>query len=261
MEHADISLADDGGPFRLKPLPIAQTILIAAGLYFIASMTLEVVEHFTGLPERPEMGWIHESYIHLLQLGLGLLVIHLLRRSYPGTYGLQWPEGESYVVPAILWGFGFGVLMTVIGFAPQIIAQKPPTDQPYLLTSFNITGWLLYRALLAGPAAEVVFRGLLVTYLVQRMPGKIVYRGYEMNGAGVVVAGLYALSFSESFINKPFVVALGQFLVALAMGVFFAYWFEKSKSLLASVIGNSVSGVVGQGIVLMMVAAWSGHPA
>jgi membrane protease YdiL (CAAX protease family) len=261
MEHADISLADDGGPFRPKALPIAQTILIAAGLYFLASMTLEVVEHFTGLPERPLMGWIHESYIHLVQLGFALGVITLLRRSYPGTYGLQWPEGESYVVPAILWGLGFGVLMTVIGFAPQILTQKPPTDQPYPLTAFNITGWLLYRALLAGPAAEVVFRGLLVTYLTQRMPGKIAYRGYEMNGAGVVVAGLFALSFSESFINKPFVVALGQFLVALAMGVFFAYWFEKSKSLLAPVIGNSVSGVVGQGIVLMMVAAWSGHPA
>lgn len=255
MEHVDVSVADDP-PFKLKPLPIILTLLLCAGLYFISSITLEVVEHFTGLPERPEMRWIHDSYIHVVQLGYALLVIHLLRRTYPETYGLQGPEGRSYVGWAILCGAAFGLLMTLVDYWPQILAQARPRDNPYPLTELNIAGWILYRGLLAGPSAEVVFRGLLLTYLTQRMPGRISWRGYEMNGAGFVVAVLYALSFSEGFIDKPFVIAFSQFMLAFAMGVLFAYWLEKSKSLVAPVVGNSASGMIEQALIFVMVGAW-----
>ena len=35
--------------------------------------------------------------------------------------------------------------MTLVDYWPQLVAHKPP-GQPYPLTSFNITGWLSFKA-------------------------------------------------------------------------------------------------------------------
>jgi membrane protease YdiL (CAAX protease family) len=51
-------------------------------------------------------------------------------------------------------------------------------------------------------------------------------------------------------------MAMGQMIYAFALGVFYAYWFEKSKSLLAPIIGHNVSDVVEYILIFAMVAAW-----
>jgi uncharacterized protein len=255
MEHA--IAGDDDAPFKLKALPIAQTFLMGLGLLAISGITLELIEHFLHPPERPWMPWITLYYGHIVQLGYALLTIYLLRRTYPGTYGLQWPEGKSYVGWAILWGVAFGLLMTLVDYWPQILTQTPPKDNPYPLTALNIAGWLSFQGLFVGPSEEVLFRGLLVTFLTQRMPGRISYRGYEMNGAGVVVAAMFALAHIPNFFLRPFAMALGQLVYAFALGVLYAYWFEKSRSLLAPIIGHNASDVVEQILIFVMVAAWA----
>jgi membrane protease YdiL (CAAX protease family) len=101
-----------------------------------------------------------------------------------------------------------------------------------------------------------VFRGLLMTFLMQRMPGRITLRGYSVSGAGVVVAAIYAASYALSFLNKPFLTAFGQILYAFVLGVVFAYWYERSKSLLAPIIGHNIASFIEQSLVFVMVAAW-----
>jgi membrane protease YdiL (CAAX protease family) len=260
MEQADISLAD-GEPFRLRALPIAQTFFVGLGLLAISGLTLQLIEHFLHPVERPEMPWISYYYGHIIQLAYALGTIYLLRRTYPGSYGLQWPEGKSYVGWAILWGVGFGLLMTLVDYWPQIFTQTAPKDNPYPLTAFNIAGWLSFEGIFVGPSEEVLFRGLLVTFLTQRMPGKISYRGYEMNGAGVVVAAMFALAHAGNFFVHSPIMVVGQLIYAFALGVLYAYWLEKSKSLLAPIIGHNASDVTEQILIFVMVAAWSGHLA
>jgi membrane protease YdiL (CAAX protease family) len=255
MEHADISLAD-GEPFRLKALPIAQTFFMGLGLLALSAFTVEIILHYVHLPERPEMPWIRFYYDHIAQLGFALGTIYLLKRTYPGTYGLQWPEGKSYVGWAILVGVGFGLFMTLVDYWPQIFTQTAPKDNPYPLTTFNIVGWLSFEGIFVGPSEEVLFRGLLVTFLTQRMPGKVSYRGYEMNGAGIVVAAMFALAHVGNFFLRPFLMAFGQLIYAFAIGVVYAYWFEKSKSLLAPIIGHNVGDLTEQILIFVMVAAW-----
>jgi membrane protease YdiL (CAAX protease family) len=256
MEQVDMNVAEPGGePFVLKPLPILIAILLGIGIPMISAITIYIVEHFVHLPERPEMPWIVEFYVEVAQLIYALVAINQIKRYYPGDYGLRWPEGNSYVAPAILWGLFFGVFMTFVDFWPQLVAHRPPS-QPYPLTPFNITGWLSFEGVFAGASEETLFRGLLVTYLAAAMPGRVSFRGYTMNGAGVVVAALFALAHFGNFFLRPFPMALGQLVYAFALGVLYAYWFEKSRSLLAPIVGHNVSNVVEQGLIFAMVAAW-----
>lgn len=245
-------------PFELKPVPILLALLMAAGIPFLSLVTVEFAKLLVKLPERPLMPWIALCYGHAVQFGYALLAIYWLGRRRIEDFGLRRPvpNWKAYALPAVLWGLFFGALMALVDYCPQIVALKPPSDQPYPLTWFNILGWFFFTIVFAGPSNEVLFRGLLVTYLARRMPGRVSYRGYAMNGAGVVASFIYALSYSESLLTKPFSVALGQMLYALAFGVIAAYWLEKSKSLLEPVIGANVSGVVETALVFTMVAAW-----
>ncbi len=52
------------------------------------------------------------------------------------------------------------------------------------------------------------------------------------------------------FLTAPWLVATGQFVCQFALGVLFAYWLEKSKSVLAPVIGHNVSSVTEYALLL-----------
>ncbi|MFK2877808.1 CPBP family intramembrane glutamic endopeptidase [Rhodanobacter hydrolyticus] len=77
---------------------------------------------------------------------------------------------------------------------------------------------------------------------------------FEMNGAGVIVVLLFALAHMASFWTQPWPLALGQQLYAIALGVLYAYWLEKSGSIVAPIIGHNVSDVTEYLITL----AWLG---
>jgi membrane protease YdiL (CAAX protease family) len=142
-----------------------------------------------------------------------------------------------------------------VDYGPHILAQRAPRLD-YPLTAGNVIGWLGFQGLYVGPTEEVLYRSLLVTYLTVRMPGKLRAGRYEMNGAGVVVAAIFALAHIESFGNEWWVVAFGQQLYAFALGVLYAYWLEKSKSVLAPVVGHNVSDLTEYVLLFLMVAAW-----
>ena len=65
-----------------------------------------------------------------------------------------------------------------------------------------------------------------------------------MNWAGVIVALLFALLHAPNFALRSWPIALGQQIYAFALGVLYAYWLEKSKSIVAPIIGHNVSDVV-----------------
>ena len=86
------------------------------------------------------------------------------------------------------------------------------------------------------------------------MPGKLRVGRYEMNGAGVTVALIFALAHMSSFWTEPWLLALGQQLYAFVLGVLYAYWLEKSRSIIAPVIGHNISDVT----EILIQSAWLG---
>jgi membrane protease YdiL (CAAX protease family) len=89
------------------------------------------------------------------------------------------------------------------------------------------------------------------------MPGRVRLWGYEMNGAGLVVAAVFALMHAGSFFSDPFWSASGQLVYAFALGVLYAYWLEKSKSVLAPIVGHNVSDLTEYALLFLMVAFWA----
>jgi hypothetical protein len=240
--------------FRLKLVPILVTAALGYAVPYIAgygAFYSSKIFH-TPSPRGPVLPWLYMQ--HGLQLLVALIVIAVLKfRLVPADYGLHWPRGKGYIWPAILWGTFFGVLMTVVDYAPQLLAHTKP-DPGFPLTPGNIWGWIFFEGVYVGPTEEIPFRALLVTYLAATMPGKLHIGRFNMNWAGLIVALIFALLHANNFDARHWPQALGQQFYAFALGVLYAYWLEKSKSVVAPIIGHNFSDVV----EYLILFAWLG---
>ena len=67
---------------------------------------------------------------------------------------------------------------------------------------------------------------------------------------------LFALAHVNSFWSEPFWALLGQQLYAFALGILYAYWREKSGSLLAPIVTHNLSDGVEYALMLLMTWLW-----
>jgi membrane protease YdiL (CAAX protease family) len=242
--------------FKLKLLPIAVVLALGLGLPILGALGVDTLSHYLPLPSArgPTLPWLYVH--HLAQTLLALVAIVLIKRFMRFDAGLRWPPGKTYLWPAILWGVFFGVLMTVVDYAPDLFAHRAPA-LGYPLNTANVLGWLGFEGIYVGPTEEILFRSLLVGYLIAAMPGKVRLGPYDVSWAGVIVALIFALAHLPSFLTRPSWAALGQQIYAFALGILYAYWLEKSRSVIAPVVGHNVGDVVEYAIVFTLVARWS----
>jgi uncharacterized protein len=249
-----VTQEDTSAPrFRLKIVPLLVVAALGIGVPYLAAylaIFASKVLH-TPSPHGPTLPWLYMH--HALQALIALIAIAIVKRFVPGDYGLHWPRGKTYIRPAILGGALFGVIMTLVDYAPQLIAHTKP-DPGYALTPSNAFGWLFFEGVYVGPTEEIPFRALLVTYLAATMPGKLRIRGFEMNWAGVIAALIFALLHATNFDVRAWPIALGQQVYAFMLGVLYAYWLEKSKSVVAPSIGHNVSDGVEYAIMFGWIA-------
>lgn len=243
----------DDRRFRLRPVPLAVTALLGVGLPYLAAYTAYFASKYlhTPSPMGPTLPWLYIH--HTIQLLFGLIAIAVVKYFVPADYGLHRPREKTYVRAAILWGVFFGVLMTLVDYAPHLMAGTKP-DPGFAPTPANIGGWLFFEGVYVGPTEEIPFRALLVTYLAATMPGKLRIGRFDMNWAGIIVALIFALLHATNFDLRGWPEALGQQIYAFALGVLYAYWLEKSKSIVAPIVGHNVGDVV-EYIILF---AWAG---
>ncbi|MGH6878162.1 MAG: lysostaphin resistance A-like protein [Rhizomicrobium sp.] len=249
-----VTKSRDEPRFRLKLVPIAVTVALGFGVPFIGAWGAFISSKFfhTPSPHGPTLPWLYAQ--HAGQFLVALIAIAVLKFwLVPADYGLHWPRGKTYIRSAILWGIFFGVLMTAVDYAPQLIAHTRP-DLGFPLTSGNIWGWTIFEGIYVGPTEEIPFRALMVTYLAATMPGKLRIGRFDMNWAGIIVALIFALMHANNFNTRHWPEALGQQFYAFALGVLYAYWLEKSKSIVAPIVGHNV----GDGVEYLIAFAWLG---
>jgi len=234
--------------WTLATIGLALVFLYPAGLVHVW------VNHRVGIDRAMAMPWIALFIDHAVMLLIALILIALLSKGRFGEYGLQRPQRKSYVLASIAWGAFFGVLMTVADYLPSLLAHKPPENYP--LTPVNLAGWLGFQFIYVGFTEEIPFRGLLQTFLMQRTTGRIRIGSYDMHVAGVVLAVLFALAHVASFWIHPFWFAFAQQLYAIALGILYAYWREKSGSLTAAIIGHNLSDGVEFAITFFLCWLW-----
>jgi len=86
---------------------------------------------------------------------------------------------------------------------------------------------------------------------MQRTSGQVRLWKFEMH-----IALLFALAHVTSFWSDLFWPALGRQVYGFVLGVLYAYWREKSGSLLAPIIGHNLSDGVEYALMFLMTLLW-----
>jgi hypothetical protein len=247
--------SDRDVPFRWKPLPLVVVTVLGLGLPYVAAYAAIACHHLFGTPGPGghTLPWLYAH--HFWQLVVALGAIAVVRRLRPFDPGLRLPQGGRCVGAAIAWGLAFAVIMTVVDYAPDLWARRPP-DPGFPLTGVNIIGWSLFEGVYVGPTEEILFRSLLVGYLIAAMPGTFRVGRLRMSWAGVIVAAIFALAHIGNLLHHPSWASAGQQVYAFALGVLYAYWLEHSRSVLPAIVGHNVSDVGEYAIIFALHALW-----
>jgi len=231
-----------------RPLPLLVVTSLGLGMPALATYVADEILH-TPSPHEPTLPWLYVH--HALWALMALTAIAVVKRFVPGDYGLHCPRGKTYIGPAMLWSALFAIIANLVDYAPHLIAHTKP-DPGYPLTLSNVFGWLFFGGVYVGPTEEIPFRALLVTYLAATMPGKVRIGRFEMNLAGVIVALIFALAHVVNVEVWAWHAYLQQ-VYAFMIGVLYAYWLEKSKSVMAPSIGHNVA----DGVAYAIPVGWS----
>ncbi len=241
---------------QLRVWPFVALLLLLAAAMAPGVLALFLVSahlHLT-LAQLQAMPWLPLAASETGYVIGSLICIGFLSKGNFGEFGIRLPRGKSYLKAAFLWGVSFGLLMILVDHLPQLIAHIPP-DVGSLMRR-NVTGQLVFEGIFPGFGEEILFRGLLLTYLSSRISGRIRFLRFDMHIAGVLLAAMFALAHMSNFWSRPFLQALGQQVYAFGFGVFYAYWSEKSGSVAAAVVGHNVGNFVESAIEFLLAALW-----
>jgi hypothetical protein len=232
-------------------------VLLVAILLFLALLLDAIFSsfgaRFFSSSQIQASPWMLYYFGHTGMLTAALVLIYLMSGGHFQKFGLRLPVAKSYVAASFSWGIVFGVIMTIVDYLPDLLRHTAPA---FSLSARNVVGWLSFEGLFAGTAEEILFRGLLVSYLASKISGRVRIGSFDLHIAGVIVALLFCLAHFGSFLDRPFWVALGQQTYAFVWAIFYAYWLEKSGSVLAPIIGHNVGNFIEYCFVFLMVWFW-----
>lgn len=231
---------------RVNPLRAAGAVVVALLVYYgiqLLTVVLQIYPHL-GLPaEWTQPGnWVQLTDHHLWQMLLALVMITLLSRGRLSEWGLNLQQRQESIRLFRRFVLYFGVYFVAVGFALRLaFAAAPPLDFPP--TAANVAGMLAFRGLLSGLSEEILFRGLLQTGLTRWIPGAVRVKGLVLSTAGVVTALVFAAVHIDLRLYPFEIVHIywPQLVLAFVLGLFYAYAYERTSSLLAPVLAHNFS--------------------
>ena len=220
-------------------------IPVTGAIYATPVLTAFGVDHISEI-ERRWMG-------HTILLGLALVAIALLKRVVPNDYGLHMPRGRSYAGPAVLFGLVSGVVMVLVDNGHALFSGSRPA-LPFDLDWPSVSAWLSFEGLFVGQVEEIASRALLLPFLAVMIPVSLRLGAYRLSAGALLVAILFALGHLGSFGREPLSAALGQQAYAFVWALFYAYWFEQSRSVVAPGIAHALGDLTEYVLLIAWVA-------
>jgi uncharacterized protein len=216
------------------------------GLYYaiqLLTQLLAVYPHL-GLPEdlTRHGSWVQVFDHHVWQMLLALAAIGILSRGRWREWGLNLRNRNESL--RLIWQFlrYYGLYFIGIGFVVQwLFFPIPEVDHP--LTVTHIAGRLLFGFLFVGLSEEILFRGLIQTYLSRFWRGVRRWGSIEMPVAGILAAGIFTLV-HINFSIVPLQIThlyIPQLIMALVLGLFYAFAYHRTGSLLAPIVTHNLS--------------------
>lgn len=244
---------------RHRAVQAAAVVALILVYYGIQLLTrLFAVYPYFDLPEEwtQHGNWVQMIDHHLWQLVLAVAVIFVLSLGRLRDWGLNLRNPEESLRLLKKFCVVYGVYFVGIGLLFQwLFLPVPPPEFP--LTTANVVGRLFFMSVISGLSEEILFRGLMQTSLSRVVPGVWRWRAIDLPVAGLITAVIFTLV-HINFTLAPFEIThlyLPQLALALVLGVYYAYAYHRTGSLLTPILAHNFSNgtLYGSSLVLQWV--------
>jgi len=244
-----------------RPRPAIRVLILAVGLVCLYYLIQLPSVWFGGLnlfgaPDSfVENGaWLYMTGHHLAQMVLALCVIAAVGKAAFGDWGLNlrnWRRSLRITREVV---FIFAIIMA-ISLALQLFSGAPPRSAPPL-TLGHIAGTLFFMIVISGLSEEILFRGMMQTWLSRQTSAAVSVFGLRLSVAGLIAALIFA-AVHINFSLTPLAVThlyWPQLAVALGLGLVYAWAYDRTQSLLAPILIHNVSNGMMAGVTLVVAA-------
>jgi len=229
---------------KLKFAPIIKMLIVTA---VVALIIVFISIWFKSLPN-PEYlmknSWILASLVHVPQFLIPFLLICYITKGKIGKYGFNVKEKPPIFTHKrmLIIGIIFGLLMS-LRYISQI-TKNIPLDIPMPVTFVSVVGNMTFQLIIVGVCEEIMFRGLIQTYLMNNLKGNVQMLGHDLH-IGTVIGAIFWGGFH--FINiiiMPLGPVIFFVILTTAIGLLMGYAYQKTGSLLTTIIvHNTLFGV------------------
>jgi hypothetical protein len=166
-----------------------------------------------------------------------LLAIGLFSHWRFSEWGLNFRNAVESL--RILRGFCLVYLPLVVGInvLPALITRHAPPFR-YPVTALNMAGWLSFTWLFVGVSEEILFRGLIHSFLARTWTGLWKFKGVAVPHAGLVATVIFCLAHIDPI--HPY-FAWQQQLWAFGLGLYYSIVYHRTGSLLNPILAHNVS--------------------
>ncbi|HZG26458.1 MAG TPA: type II CAAX endopeptidase family protein [Chitinophagaceae bacterium] len=238
-----------------KRVSTSQAVLVATVLGVVIYVVSRILSQAT-LPELSgiidlgsigQRNLVFKSYMLLLTL----LAMYIFRSQVKDRYGFQAGTDVSYWlllrkgVLFCLLGLACLIFLNVIGF---LVTRKRPAG----FAPDKFLNWFLYIWIWSSVVEEILFRGLLQSYLSRFNQKLFTIRKAVITPAVFVPALLFAAMHLTLFMQGMAVsVVAGIFINALILGLLAGYYREKTGSIYPAIFLHILFNVIGYLPVLL----------
>jgi len=207
------------------------------------TVVLKVYPHLSLPEEFTQYGnWVQLTDHHIWQMILALIVIVILSKGRFKEWGLNISNlGESMRLLKIFFLY-YGVYFIGIGFVIQLLFMSPPVLDHPIITG-NIIGNLFFKFIISGLSEEILFRGMMQTYITTFTTKVWRWGNIEMPVAGFITAIIFTIV-HINFTVFPFEIThlyFPQLILAFILGLFYAVAYHRTGSLLAPILAHNFS--------------------
>jgi membrane protease YdiL (CAAX protease family) len=179
--------------------------------------------------------WIGFYEHHFWQLTLALIAIGFFSRGKYSEWGLNLRNRKIAIHILVRFMCVYTLIILAVNVLPFVVQHRPPVFS-YPLTPVNIAAWLAYMGLFVGVSEEILFRGLIHTYLAKTWLGVWKVGGMTIPSAGFATTIIFCIAHVGSVhVNWP------QQAFAFGLGLYYSTVYHRTGSLLNPILAHNYS--------------------
>jgi len=230
---------------KLKLTPIFKMLIVTFTVAFFIYLINEMLQ---ALPDyetlMSESFWIFADLVHVPQFFIPFIIILYITKGRINRYGFNLREDPPEFTHGrmLIIGIFSGFLMS-IKYCIQIV-KGLPLDVPQPVTPINIFGYMTFQWIVVGCSEETMFRGLIQTYLQEKLEGGIKIAGHVFH-MGTVIAAIFWGGFHiVNILNMPLSAVIFTVVITIPIGLLLGYAYQRTGSLLTTIlVHNTLFGV------------------